>query len=95
MARRGHGLILVARHRNRLDAVAERITRETGRSVQGAADDMVDAALAGLDAGESVTIPALPDVAPWDDCQSARQTLSGNLSSSRPAERYLSASTAH
>jgi uncharacterized protein len=29
-------------------------------------EDMVDAALAGLDRGESVTIPSLPDVADWE-----------------------------
>ena len=29
-------------------------------------EDVVDAALAGLDAGESVTIPSLPDMAAWD-----------------------------
>ncbi|MFJ8361756.1 SDR family NAD(P)-dependent oxidoreductase [Streptomyces sp. NPDC093984] len=55
------------------------------------AEDMVDAALAGLDQGEVVTLPALPDVTLWDTYQSARQTLSGNLSSSRPAERYVRA----
>ncbi|MER7818882.1 SDR family oxidoreductase [Streptomyces sp. NPDC096153] len=59
------------------------------------ADDMVDAALTGLDDGELVTIPGLPDVALWDAYQSARQTLSGNLSSSRPAERYLRTPAAH
>ncbi len=30
------------------------------------ADEMVDAALAGLDRGESVTIPSLPDMADWE-----------------------------
>ncbi|WP_225851001.1 SDR family oxidoreductase [Streptomyces sp. HPF1205] len=57
------------------------------------ADDMVDAALAGLDDGELVTIPALHDAALWDTYQSARQALSGNLSNSRPAERYLRTTT--
>ncbi|MFE0515246.1 SDR family NAD(P)-dependent oxidoreductase [Streptomyces sp. NPDC058964] len=52
------------------------------------ADDMVDAALAGLDAGEFVTLPALPDIEMWDSYQAARQALSGSLSNSRPAERY-------
>jgi short-subunit dehydrogenase len=53
-----------------------------------AVDDMVDAALVGLDDGEFVTIPALPDVELWDAYQGARQALSGRLSASRPAERY-------
>ncbi len=30
------------------------------------AEDLVDAALAGLDQGEIVTIPSLPDKAEWD-----------------------------
>jgi short-subunit dehydrogenase len=34
LARRGHNLILVARNRERLDALATRLTHETGRSVQ-------------------------------------------------------------
>jgi short-subunit dehydrogenase len=52
------------------------------------ADDMVDAALAGLDDGEFVTIPALPDAGLWDAYEGARQALSGHLSATRPAERY-------
>ncbi|MCT9931480.1 SDR family oxidoreductase [Planotetraspora sp. A-T 1434] len=59
------------------------------------ADDMVDAALTGLDDGEFVTIPALPDVELWDAYQAARQALSGNLSGSRPAERYRRTSATH
>jgi len=39
------------------------------------ADDMVDAALAGLDSGELVTIPALPDKADWEAYEAARQNL--------------------
>lgn len=52
------------------------------------AADMVDAALAGLDQGELVTIPSLPDVAEWDAYESARQALMPNLSRSVPAARY-------
>ncbi|MES2055087.1 MAG: SDR family oxidoreductase [Pseudomonadota bacterium] len=52
------------------------------------ATDMVDAALAGLDAGELVTIPALPDIADWDAYEAARQTLLPNLSHTQPAARY-------
>ena len=51
-------------------------------------DDMVDAALAGLDQGELVTIPALPDVADWQAYEAARQRLMPNLSRRNPAERY-------
>src|SRR6267154_1740928 len=52
------------------------------------AEDMVDAALAGLDQGETVTIPTLPDKADWDGFEAARRAMSGKLSSSIPASRY-------
>jgi short-subunit dehydrogenase len=51
-------------------------------------DIMVDAALAGLDDGELVTIPSLPDVADWQAYEGARQKLMLNLSRSAPAARY-------
>jgi short-subunit dehydrogenase len=52
------------------------------------ADELVDAALAGLDAGELVTIPSLPEPADWDAFQAARLKLTPNLSKAHPAERY-------
>ena len=52
-------------------------------------NDMVDAALTGFDAGEVVTIPALPDMADYDDYIAARAALRPNLSLARPAPRYL------
>ena len=52
------------------------------------ADDMVDAALAGLDQGEVVTIPSLADKADWDRYEGARRAMSGKLSSAVPAPRY-------
>ena len=52
------------------------------------ADDLVDAALAGLAQGEFVTIPGLHDAARWDDFEAARQRLAADLSSNRPADRY-------
>jgi len=52
------------------------------------ADDMVDAALAGLDQGELVTIPSLPDAADWQSYEAARQKLMPNLSLRVPAARY-------
>lgn len=52
------------------------------------ADDMVDAALAGFDAGETVTIPSLPDIADWNAFEAARRALGPNLSATRPAARY-------
>lgn len=53
------------------------------------AADMVDASLAGLDQGELVTIPALPELADWNAFEGARQALVPNLSRAQPAERYL------
>ncbi|MFC0399788.1 SDR family NAD(P)-dependent oxidoreductase [Paraburkholderia rhizosphaerae] len=52
------------------------------------AGDMVDAALAGFDQGETITIPSLPDVADWNRFESARQALMPNLSRSTPAARF-------
>lgn len=57
-------------------------------------DDMVDAALAGFDLGELVTIPSLPDVADWNAFEDARQKLLPALSRNIPAERYLQSTRA-
>ena len=52
------------------------------------ADEMVDAALAGLDAGEAVTIPSLPEIADWEAFLAARRALGPNLSRDHAAARY-------
>ncbi|WP_172147759.1 MULTISPECIES: SDR family NAD(P)-dependent oxidoreductase [Pseudomonas] len=52
------------------------------------AQDLVDAALAGLDQGESITLPSLPEIADWQAYQAARQQLLPNLSRQVPAPRY-------
>ncbi|SDB60040.1 SDR family NAD(P)-dependent oxidoreductase [Belnapia rosea] len=52
-------------------------------------EDMVGAALAGLDQGELVTIPSLPDAADWERADAARLALGPNLSRNHSAERYL------
>lgn len=51
-------------------------------------DDAVDAALAGLDAGEPVTILSLPEISDWESFEKARQALVPNLSRQVPADRY-------
>jgi short-subunit dehydrogenase len=51
-------------------------------------DDAVDAALAGLDAGEDVTIPGLADVAGWHEYEAQRLALVPQLSQRQPADRY-------
>lgn len=52
------------------------------------AENMVDAALAGLDLGEQVTIPALPDQDEWNAFEAARRAMSARLSRTAPAARY-------
>ena len=54
-------------------------------------DDLVDAALAGFDQGELVTIPSLPDEADWAAYEGARQKLMPNLSLSSVPPRYRAA----
>lgn len=50
--------------------------------------EMVDAALAGFDQGESISIPSLPDAADWDALVAARNKLGPNLSREHAAARY-------
>jgi short-subunit dehydrogenase len=52
------------------------------------AGDVVDAALSGLDSGEFVTIPALPNMEDWARYESARSALAPFLSRALPAQRY-------
>jgi hypothetical protein len=51
-------------------------------------EDLVDAALAGLDQGEDVTIPSLPDKAKCDRFDAGRCATAGHLSSAVPAAHY-------
>ncbi|WP_085717224.1 SDR family oxidoreductase [Pseudomonas sp. B28(2017)] len=52
------------------------------------AGEMVDAALSGLDQGELITIPSLPDAGDWDAFVAARLVMAPNLSRSKAAARY-------
>jgi len=52
------------------------------------AEDMVDAALVGLDQGELVTIPPLHDGDEWTHFEAARRDLSKKFGNSQPAPRY-------
>jgi len=52
------------------------------------ADDLVDAALVGLDKDEVVTIPPLADEGQWIRYNDARLALAPNLSRREVAERY-------
>ena len=58
------------------------------------AGDLVDAALVGLDRGETVTIPPLADLADWDAMQSARLALGPQLSRRAVAPRYSAVAVA-
>lgn len=51
-------------------------------------DDLVDAALAGFDRRELVTIPPLQDATRWDALDGARQLLLSDINQARVAERY-------
>jgi short-subunit dehydrogenase len=50
--------------------------------------DLVDAALAGLDGGELVTLPGLIDTGLYDTFKSANSALRPHLSLNKPAPRY-------
>jgi len=52
------------------------------------AEDLVDAALAGLDQGETVTIPVLQDGAVWDRYEAARRDMLPQLRGTIPSPRY-------
>lgn len=51
-------------------------------------DTMVDAAMKGLELGETVTIPSLPDEAEWLSFEAMRHALKPRLSLNSPAPRY-------
>ncbi|MEP9401809.1 SDR family NAD(P)-dependent oxidoreductase [Sphingomonas silueang] len=52
------------------------------------ADDLVVASLRGLELGEAVCIPSLPDVADWAALEAAEAKIAPNASRDRVAERY-------
>lgn len=52
------------------------------------AENMVDAALAGLDQGEEVTVPPLHDLALWEAYESARLAIFDASRTGIPAPRY-------
>ena len=54
-------------------------------------DELVDAALAGFDRRETVTIPSLPDAGQWIDFEAARKVMGPNFRQVHAAERYRKA----
>lgn len=76
-------------------ATRTEIWQRSGASVDALPPEMlmdvgplVDAALAGLDMGEAVTIPPLESLQAWQSLEQARQQLAPVLSRSQPATRY-------
>ncbi len=57
-------------------------------SITMSTEDCVDAALAGLDAGELVTIPGLQDGDVWTRWEADRRELANQFGHSKPAPRY-------
>ncbi|MBN8912999.1 MAG: SDR family oxidoreductase [Rhizobiales bacterium] len=57
-------------------------------SITMSAEDCVDAALAGLDSGELVTIPGLHDGDAWTTWEVGRRELSKKFGNAKPAARY-------
>jgi short-subunit dehydrogenase len=54
-------------------------------------DELVDAALAGFDRRETVTIPPLPDAGQWDAFDAARRAMVPNFAQVHAAARYRAA----
>jgi short-subunit dehydrogenase len=76
-------------------ATRTEIWERSGRSVddlQGvmAVEEMVDAALAGFDRREPVTIPSLPDAEQWTAFETARLAMLPNFAQAHAAARYRS-----
>jgi short-subunit dehydrogenase len=53
--------------------------------------ELVDAAFAGFDRREAVTIPPLPDATQWTDFEAARKVMIPNFNQVHAAERYRNA----
>jgi short-subunit dehydrogenase len=74
-------------------ATRTEIWERSGRDVNALnavmdATEMVDAALAGFDRREAVTLPSLPDVKQWEAFDAARRAMLPNLSNAHAADRY-------
>ena len=52
------------------------------------AEDLVEAALVGLERGEIVTAPTIDDEAVWQAYEAARGALGPHLAAGTPAHRY-------
>lgn len=57
-------------------------------------EDLVEAALIGLDRGEVVTAPTIDDEAAWQAYEAARRALGPHLAAGKPATRYRASAPA-
>lgn len=57
-------------------------------------EDLVEAALLGLDRGEVVTAPTIDDEAAWQAFEAARRALGPHLAAGKPAARYRASAPA-
>ena len=57
-------------------------------------EDLVEAALMGLDRGEVVTAPTIDDEADWQAFEAARRALGPHLAAGKPAARYRASAPA-
>ena len=69
-------------------AISGRPVELLPKEIVMSSEDLVDAALIGLDRGEFATIPPLQDAALFDAYETARQAMIGELSHATPALRY-------
>ncbi|SFD12969.1 hypothetical protein SAMN05428997_11883 [Bosea sp. CRIB-10] len=69
-------------------AIAGRPVEQLPSEIVMRSEDLVDAALLGLDRGEFATIPSLQDGKLFDTYEAARRAMIGKLSTATPAPRY-------
>lgn len=69
-------------------AIAGRPVEQLPSEIVMRSEDLVDAALLGLDRSEFATIPSLQDGKLFDTYEAARQAMIGKLSTATPAPRY-------
>jgi hypothetical protein len=75
-------------HRRGLRRPSFKAWQNLPASIVMSPEDMVDAALVGLEQGELVTIPSLLEGGEWMRFEAARRVISKQFGHSKPASRY-------